>query len=117
MGMTKLRLLLLMFPLILSAAVLCGLGGQEKSETPQTIRATGRVRLVGSGPGMELVITGANREWHMDKKDQDKFRNLQQQTVTVEGEESVEEITFSNGRSAGKRYMLRNIKIIDPSEH
>jgi hypothetical protein len=121
MGIIKLRLLIFTLPLILSAAVLCGLGGQEKSETPQTIRATaqatGRVRLVGSGPGMELVITGTNREWHMDKKDQDKLLNLQQQTVTVEGEESSQEMTFANGRSAGTRYVLRNIKIIEPSEH
>jgi hypothetical protein len=120
MGMTKTRLLLL-FPLLLSAAALCGLGGQDDNEKPQTVRAstrvTGRVRLVGSGPGMELVITGENREWHIDKKDQDKLRNLQQQTVTVEGEERSQEMTFANGSSAGTWYFLRNIKIIEPSGH
>lgn len=110
-----------MLPLMLSAAVLCGLGGQEESEKPQTIgvktQVTGRVRLVGSGPGVELVITGTDqdshdREWRIDKKERDKLWNLQQQTVTVEGEESAEEMTFANGRSAGTWYFLRNIKII-----
>jgi hypothetical protein len=113
-----------MLPLILSAAVLCGMGrrdagqGTAAPEPPAaTVRVTGRVRLVGSGPGMELVITGTGREWRIDKDDRDKLRNLQQQTVTVEGEESSEEMTFANGRAAGTWYFLRNIKIIEAPEH
>jgi hypothetical protein len=120
--------LLPLFPFLLSAAVLYGLGRQDDgpgtlvSEKPAptvaaTIRVTGRVRLVGSGPGMELVITGTGREWRIDKKDQDKLQHLQQQTLTVEGEESSQEMTFANGVSAGTWYYLRNIKIIEPSEH
>jgi hypothetical protein len=119
MRITKSPLLFLL-PLIFSATVLYGLGGQdngpEKKPAPKlasTIRVTGRVRLVGSGPGMELVITGTGREWRIDKADQDKLWNLQQQTVTVEGEETSQEMTFANGRSAGTWYVLRNIRIIE----
>jgi hypothetical protein len=86
-------------------------GGGEK---PKTVQVTGRVRLVGSGPGMELVITGANREWRIDKKDQAKLRDLQQQDATVEGRETSKEMTYANGTSAGTWYYLSDIRIIEP---
>ncbi|WP_198429943.1 hypothetical protein [Treponema primitia] len=91
-----------------------GLGGQDK--TPNTVRVTGQVRLIGSGPGMELVITGTDREWRIDKEDRDTLWDLQQRTVTVEGQESSREMTFANGTPAGTWYFLRQIKIIETSE-
>jgi hypothetical protein len=117
------RLLLLIAPLLLSAAVLCGLGKQDEGQgqgQPKAVgtrvRVSGRVRLVGSGPGTELVITGPEREWHIDRQDRDKLRHLQQQIVTVEGTEHAEEMTFANGVSAGTWYVLRDIRIIEPPE-
>jgi hypothetical protein len=91
-----------------------GLGRQDPpdGEKPKTVQVTGRVRLTGSGPGTELVITGADREWRIDKKDQDKLWNLQQQNVTVEGWETSREMTFANGVSAGTWYYLRDIRLI-----
>jgi hypothetical protein len=90
------------------------LGAQDGGEKPPPVRVAGVVRLVGNGPGMELLIFTEEREWHVNREDQDKLWNLQQQTVIVEGEERVEELTFADGRPAGERRSLRNITIIEP---
>jgi hypothetical protein len=100
---------------LFSAGLAGAQGDQEEGESkPRTIQVTGRVRLVGSAPGSVLVITGEKREWLVDKKDEKKLWDLQQQTVTVEGRESSRELHFANGMSAGIRYYLSKIKIIEP---
>jgi hypothetical protein len=85
------------------------LGGKEKDST---VRVTGTVRLVGSSPVSEVVITGQDGQWYIAKEDERKLTDLQYRTVTVEGIETVEELTFANGRSAGKKRTLSKIKII-----
>jgi hypothetical protein len=104
------------FSFFLCVPLLQAGGAGEAPEQPPTVRVTGVVRLVGSGPGVELLLSTEDREWHIDKNDQDKLRKLQQQTVTVEGEASSQERTFADGRSAGEWFYLRNIKIIDPEK-
>ena len=100
------RITLLLFCL---AAALPALGSREKKTV---VKITGTVRLVGSEPFSELVISGTDDEWYIDKDDEQKLWNLQQRTVTVEGKETVKELKFANGRSAGERRILRDIKII-----
>ena len=112
--------LFLILPLLFSlAAAVMGLGRQDagspEGEKPRTVQVSGRVRLTGSGPGQTLVITGPDREWRIDRADQGKLMELQQQTVTVEGLETSEEMTFANGTSAGTWYYLRNIRLISVS--
>ena len=85
---------------------------EEKAPQIQVIQVSGRVRLVGNEPFPELVITSPDREWYIDKDDEYKLRDLQQQTVTVEGTETVKTLTFANGRPAGERRTLKNIRII-----
>jgi hypothetical protein len=68
--------------------------------------------MVGSGPLTELVISGEDREWYINKKDEAALRDLQQQTVTVEGIETYADLTFANGFPAGRRYTLSDITII-----
>ena len=75
-------------------------------------QVTGVVRLVGSGPLPELVITGPEFQWFIARDDRDKLHDLQHQTVTVEGEETIMELRFANNQFAGYRRNLRNIKII-----
>jgi len=97
------------------AADLPAWGKKEETATPvqnAVVQVSGRVRLVGSEPFPELVITGPDREWYIDKDDEYKLKDLQQQTVTVEGTETVETLTFANGQSAGERRTLKNIRII-----
>jgi hypothetical protein len=76
------------------------------------VRVTGKVRLVGNDPVSELVISGSEREWYVEKAGQKKLMDFQQQIVTVQGVETAEELTFGNGKSAGIRYTLKNIKIL-----
>jgi hypothetical protein len=102
---------------MLCAALLPAAGAKEGGEKPETARVTGVVRLVGSSPMAELLISNEDREWHIaGRQDQDKLRNLQQQTVSVEGEEWTEELTFADGRPAGERRYLRNITIINSEQ-
>ena len=84
-------------------------GNIEKSPI---VEVTGLVRLVGNGPLTELVISGPDKEWYIEKEEEYKLRDLQYQVVTLEAEESVINLTFANGFSAGERRTLRNIKII-----
>lgn len=83
-------------------------GGAET----KTVEASGRVRLVGSSPQSSLVISGGEREWYVHPADEKKLMHLQQQTVTVAGEEYFRDLTFANGSPAGRRYYLKNIRII-----
>ena len=92
------------------AAALPARGAQEKKSI---VQVTGVVRLVGTAIFPELVITGPDMEWHIEKEEEFILKDLQQQTVTVEGEETVVELKFANGMSAGQRRTLKNIKIID----
>jgi hypothetical protein len=113
--------LFLILPLLFSlAAAVMGLGRQEagspEGEKPKAVQVSGRVRLTGSGPGQELVITGPDREWRIDKADQNKLMDLQQQTVTVEGLETSQKMTFANGTPAGTWYYLRDIRLISASQ-
>ncbi|MDR2097812.1 MAG: hypothetical protein LBP37_04755 [Spirochaetaceae bacterium] len=85
----------------------------ESALQNSVVHVYGRVRLVGSGVFPELVISGENREWYINKDEQSKLMEFQQRFVTVEGMESYIDIKFANGLPAGRRYTLKNIKIIN----
>jgi len=95
------------------AASLSALGAKEKDDgKAQVIRVTGVVRLVGNANFPELQIRNSQMSWYIAKKEMKKLYDLQHRTVTVEGEETVTELHFGNGMSAGTRRELRKIKII-----
>jgi len=100
--------------LLFTAALLPAFGGKEKAAPVQDrpVQVSGVVRLVGSGHFPELVISGPEGGWYIAKEDADKLKELQHQTVTVEGIETVRELKFANGMPAGRRRELRDIKII-----
>jgi len=112
----------LQFSIILffAAGNLLPLGGREKSRTkprysePQKVEVTGRVRLVGSSPMTSLVITGEDREWHVEPAEKEKLMRLQQQNVTVIANEYYEDRVFANGTSAGRFYFLKDITVVEP---
>ena len=85
-------------------------GGNKEEST--IVEVSGIVRLVGSAPFHELVITGLDGEWYIAKEDDYKLKDLQYRTVTIQGEETVAILTFANGFPAGERRTLKNIKII-----
>ncbi|MDR3019384.1 MAG: hypothetical protein LBU66_00600 [Treponema sp.] len=111
------RFILMVFLMLGITLNLSALGSRDKSPASDTpsenaIRITGVVRLVGSSLFAELVISNPDGEWYIAKDEMDKLFDLQQQTVTVEGEETVTELFFANGTSAGIRRELKNVRLI-----
>jgi hypothetical protein len=98
------------FVLFILCITLLPAGGNK--EKANVVRVTGVVRLVGTGLFPELVITGPEMEWHITPDEEKKLYDLQHRTVTVEGVETVTELKFANGLSAGTHRELKNIKII-----
>jgi hypothetical protein len=98
------------------AASLSAFGAKEKNSgkapVPVIIQVTGVVRLVGTANFPELLIGNSQSFWYIAKDEMDKLYDLQHRTVTVEGEETVSELKFGNGMSAGERRDLKNIRII-----
>jgi hypothetical protein len=86
--------------------------GEDETEAV-LVQVTGIVRLVGSEPITEIVITGPDKEWHVSWEEDRLLRELQHRTVTVEGYESVFELRFANGFYAGQRRTLKDIKILN----
>ena len=84
----------------------------SKEPGTQDVEATGRVRLVKNGPQFSLVISSEDREWYIESGEREKLMRLQQQIVTVKGKEYYIDMTFAGGRSAGRRYYLKDVKVI-----
>jgi len=84
------------------------------NEQSRQVQVTGRVRLVGSGTLPEVVIQGEGKQWYIagGGEDMQKLNALQQRIVTVEGEETIRELRWANGRSAGMRRYLSKISVI-----
>jgi len=109
---------LLFVPLFLFfAASLPAFGKKEKDNNKTApavtvVRVTGVVRLVGNDPFTELQIKNSEMSWYIAEDEKHKLNDFQYRTVTVEGEETVTELKFGNGMSAGTRRDLKNIRII-----
>jgi hypothetical protein len=99
------------------AASLPAFGVKEKDNgkavpAVTAIQVTGIVRLVGTANFPELQIMNSQGAWYIARDEMDKLYDMQHMTVTVEGEETVMELKFGNGLSAGTRRDLKNIRII-----
>jgi len=111
--MRKSAVHLLLFFLLCIAANTFARGGEEKDH-PKTrkVEISGKVRMVGNSPMTSLVISGENREWYIEPKEEKKLINFQQQTVTVRADEYYYDRVFANGASAGRQYYIKNIVVI-----
>ena len=124
--MIKLRFVLLIGLILISTTVLYARGNKEKNTGVdntskedtviaveyRSVRVEGVVRLVGSSPFSELVITGPEFSWYVASDEMYKLQDLQHRTVVVEGEGADIEQKYASGISAGTRHQLRNIRII-----
>jgi len=111
--MKKFTAFLLLFFLLCTAENTFARGkGEEGRSKPQKVEISGKVRMVGNSPMNSLVISGENREWYIEPKEQNKLMEFQQQTVTVRGDEYYYDRVFANGTSAGRQYYVKNIVII-----
>lgn len=85
---------------------------QEQEAEPRLVQVTGIVRLVGTGLFNDIVITREKTQWYVTQEEMYKLHDLQHQKVTVEAEETIVELRFANGISAGSRRILNNVRII-----
>jgi len=96
------------------AEVRRGPGLYEAARAGERVEITGRVRLVGSEPFPELVITdGEKRDWYITAKDRPALRMFEQQTVTVRGTLTREEMTLANGRRLDDRRVLSAVELVE----
>jgi len=109
MTVTKRFLFLTLIFLLFIPALLPAFGGREKTKT---VQVTGIVRLVGSEPFSEIVISDSKDTWYIAREEREKLADLQHRTVTVEGEETLIKLKFANGQNAGTRRELRNVRVI-----
>ena len=84
--MNKKRLVFLFGLLLCVTALLSAFGRKEKDTTParMVVQVSGVVRLTGSEPFTEIVITSSDRgQWYIARDEMYKLYDLQYQTVTV----------------------------------
>jgi hypothetical protein len=88
------------------------------AENPgELVRVRGKVRLVGSMPYPDTVITdGENRNWYLERQEAKLLRDRVEREVTLEGRAEIVNLTLFNGKPAGVRYILHGIRIIQDSK-
>ncbi|MCL2231118.1 MAG: hypothetical protein FWC01_08475 [Treponema sp.] len=105
------KFLLVLFFILSVFAFASGNRERQPEQTVTVVRVTGIVRLVGSDIFPEIVISGEHN-WYIARNEMRKLHDFQHRTVTVEGEETITELTFAGGMPAGRRRDLKNIRII-----
>jgi hypothetical protein len=89
---------------------------QTPPESSQTVIVTGRVRLVGSEPFSNTVISDElGNDWYLADVDAQMFRGLENSEVTVRAILEERTMTLADGRHAGVRKELSEVEIVDHS--
>jgi hypothetical protein len=77
------------------------------------VELEGSLRLVGSEPFPNLVLTGPDgQDWYLDDSQRGLFRSYERQTVKVRGRVELREMTLANGRSLGLRRALLDAELL-----
>ncbi|GHV74388.1 hypothetical protein AGMMS49940_16900 [Spirochaetia bacterium] len=85
----------------------------ESAVSGQFVEISGRVRLVGSEPFPNLVLTDSEEHtWYIDPADRKTLSRYEQQTVTIRGVVELTEMVLANGRSLGSRRTLSGITLV-----
>ena len=78
------------------------------------VELAGRVRLVGSEPFPDLVLTGEDgKDWYLEGPDRQALRSREQQIIRLRGRVELREMVLANGRSLGFRRFLRDVEILE----
>jgi hypothetical protein len=89
-------------------------GSGRQSAAEEILKIHGRVRLVGSMPFPNLVITDVeDHDWYVEDADRELLKTHEQRIITVEGRPEYEDLVLANGENIGRRRYLRNIRIIE----
>jgi hypothetical protein len=85
----------------------------ETVRTGQTVELSGRIRLVGSEPFPELVLSDAgDHDWYIAGESRNLVSGYEQRTVTVRGKVELKEMVLANGRSLGYRRVLSELVVL-----
>jgi hypothetical protein len=85
----------------------------ESAVSGQEVEVSGRVRLVGSEPFPDLVLTDQEEHtWYIDPADRKTIAAYEQQTVTIRGTVELKEMVLANGKSLGSRRTLSGITLV-----
>ncbi|MDR2375081.1 MAG: hypothetical protein LBD96_01430 [Treponema sp.] len=77
------------------------------------VELEGRVRLVGSEPFTDLVLTGTDgQDWYLEGPARRALHAYEQRNVRVRGRVELREMVLANGRSLGLRRSLSDVKLI-----
>jgi hypothetical protein len=123
MGRIKIAGICLLTGLLFSAALgALNPGGADEPVSPEapgepeTLRVSGKVRLVGNGLRPEVVISADDGEWYITRNEQNRFLKLQQQWVSVEGKADFWKMILADGTYLETRRILRDIRFTEPDE-
>jgi hypothetical protein len=77
------------------------------------VEVSGRVRLVGSEPFPELVLTDSEEQtWYISPDDRKTLSGYEQQIVTIRGTVKITDMVLANGKSLGSRKTLSGITLV-----
>jgi hypothetical protein len=77
------------------------------------VELSGRVRLLGSEPFPDLVLTDRDgADWYLEGPDRRALQAYEQRTLKVRGRVELRELVLANGRSLGFRRFLRDVEIL-----
>jgi hypothetical protein len=99
-------------------ALLFAFGGtkpdSKDGKTSGEIVLTGRVRLVGSMPFPELMISEESGvDWYIRADESAKLKDFEQQNVTVSAHYDIHDVVLADGKKIGVRRVLSNISIVE----
>jgi hypothetical protein len=78
------------------------------------VELNGRVRLVGSDPFPDLVLTDSgDQDWYIENTSRQTLRAYEQQHLAIRGRVELRELILANGRSLGIRRILWDVAVIN----
>ena len=85
----------------------------ESAVSGQVVELSGRVRLVGSEPFSDMVLTDSQEHtWYIDAADRKTLSPYEQQTVTIRATVELNEMVLANGKSLGSRRTLSGVTLV-----
>ncbi len=89
-------------------------GYYETAVEGQEVVITGTIRLVGSDPFPQYVLTEAGKyDWYIpDSEDRKVISGFEQQIITVKGTVVLRELILANGRRLGTEHILQSVSLV-----
>ncbi len=80
----------------------------------QTVEVWGKIRLVGSEPFPELVITDdSGNDWYIDEESREAVQAYEQRRVRLSAIVRLKSLTLANGTALPERRILKAVTVLD----